>query len=84
MNVFEGSGASKFLVKWTQILAVVLLHLVLLLAFLVKILNQVLLPTFNPAKKRLKIQNKRLLRLNRQQNLQLQNNITFILKMQLF
>jgi len=36
MNVFGGSGASKFLKKWTQILSVVFAASCLLLAFLVK------------------------------------------------
>ncbi|MDP2172505.1 MAG: preprotein translocase subunit SecG [Candidatus Cloacimonadaceae bacterium] len=36
MNVFGGSGASKFLKKWTQILALVFVASCLLLAFLVR------------------------------------------------
>ncbi len=36
MNVFGGSGASQFLKKWTQILAVVFAASCILLAFLVK------------------------------------------------
>ena len=36
MNVFGGSGASQFLKKWTQILALVFAASCLLLAFLVK------------------------------------------------
>ena len=36
MNVFGGSGASVFLKKWTQILALIFVASCLLLAFLVK------------------------------------------------
>ncbi|MDY0151504.1 MAG: preprotein translocase subunit SecG [Candidatus Cloacimonas sp.] len=36
MNVFGGSGASNFLKKWTQILALLFVASCLLLAFLVK------------------------------------------------
>jgi preprotein translocase subunit SecG len=36
MNVFGGSGASKFLKRWTQILGVVFVGSCLLMAFLVK------------------------------------------------
>ncbi len=36
MNVFGGSGASKFLKKWTQILGLAFLGSCLLLAFLVR------------------------------------------------
>ena len=36
MNVFGGSGASQFLKKWTQILALIFVASCLLLAFLVK------------------------------------------------
>ncbi|MDD2229114.1 MAG: preprotein translocase subunit SecG [Candidatus Cloacimonetes bacterium] len=36
MNVFGGSGASSFLKKWTQILALLFVASCLLLAFLVK------------------------------------------------
>lgn len=39
MNVFGGSGASQFLKKWTQILALVFAASCLLLAFLVKDLS---------------------------------------------
>jgi preprotein translocase subunit SecG len=36
MNVFGGSGASQFLKKWTQILAILFVASCLMLAFLVK------------------------------------------------
>jgi len=36
MNVFGGSGASQFLKKWTQILALIFVASCLMLAFLVK------------------------------------------------
>ncbi|PKN73820.1 MAG: preprotein translocase subunit SecG [Candidatus Cloacimonetes bacterium HGW-Cloacimonetes-3] len=36
MNVFGGSGASSFLKKWTQILALIFVASCLMLAFLVK------------------------------------------------
>lgn len=36
MNVFGGSGASQFLKKWTQILALIFVVSCLMLAFLVK------------------------------------------------
>jgi preprotein translocase subunit SecG len=36
MNVFGGSGASTFLKKWTQILALIFVASCLMLAFLVK------------------------------------------------
>lgn len=40
MNVFGGSGASKMLKKWTQILAILFAASCLLLAFLVKNVNR--------------------------------------------
>ncbi|MDD3534998.1 MAG: preprotein translocase subunit SecG [Candidatus Cloacimonetes bacterium] len=39
MNVFGGSGASKMLKKWTQILAILFAASCILLAFLVKNVN---------------------------------------------
>jgi len=40
MNVFGGSGASKFLKRWTQILGVVFVGSCLLMAFLVRDIAQ--------------------------------------------
>jgi preprotein translocase subunit SecG len=44
MNVFGGSGASKFLRKWTQILAAVFVASCLFLAFQVTRVNQATTP----------------------------------------
>ncbi|MDY0219274.1 MAG: preprotein translocase subunit SecG [Candidatus Cloacimonas acidaminovorans] len=54
MNVFGGSGASKFLKKWTQILAVVFAASCLFLAFLVKNINASALADIQSRQKKIK------------------------------
>ena len=54
MNVFGGSGASKFLKKWTQILAVIFAASCVLLAFLVKDLGKVGTNNVQERQKRIK------------------------------
>jgi len=54
MNVFGGSGASKFLKKWTQILAVVFAASCLLLAFLVKNIESSALTDIQSRQKKIK------------------------------
>lgn len=54
MNVFGGSGASQFLKKWTQILAVVFAASCILLAFLVKDLGSAGASNVQERQKRIK------------------------------
>ncbi|HNV92711.1 MAG TPA: preprotein translocase subunit SecG [Candidatus Cloacimonas sp.] len=54
MNVFGGSGASKFLKKWTQILAVVFAASCVLLAFLVRDINSSALTGIQERQKKIK------------------------------
>ncbi|MEN6445095.1 MAG: preprotein translocase subunit SecG [Candidatus Cloacimonas sp.] len=54
MNVFGGSGASKFLKKWTQILSIVFAASCVILAFLVKNINTSALSGIQEKQKKIK------------------------------